>query len=191
MNTEIDISNVVLHTKRLTLRPWKQADLKDLFEYASVPGVGEMAGWKHHADEQVSQKILDMFIEEKKTFALDLNGKAIGSFGIEEYDEELFPEFADKRCREIGYVLSRSYWGRGLMPEAVRAVLRYLFEEMDLDVVFCGHYLRNSQSARVQEKCGFHHYAFGKHKTRMGTVEDGETNILTKDEWITIQKKAG
>ena len=184
MNAEIDISNVVLHTERLTLRPWKQDDLDDLFEYASVSGVGEMAGWEHHADVQVSQKVLDSFIAGKKTFALDLNGKAIGSLGIEKYDEARFPEFAEKRCREIGYVLGKAYWGQGLMPEAVKEVLRWLFEDEKLDVVFCGHYMWNSQSARVQEKAGFHHYAFGKHETQMGKVEDDEINILTREEWL-------
>ena len=48
MNTIIDISNTVLHTPRLTLRPWRQGDLDDFYEYASVDGVGQMAGWKPH-----------------------------------------------------------------------------------------------------------------------------------------------
>ena len=48
MNAEIDISNVVLKTERLTLRPWRENDLNDFFEYAKVEGVGEMAGWSHH-----------------------------------------------------------------------------------------------------------------------------------------------
>ena len=44
MNKPIDISNVVLETERLKLRPWKESDLEDFFEYASVDGVGQMAG---------------------------------------------------------------------------------------------------------------------------------------------------
>mgnify|MGYP007085942136 CR=1 FL=1 len=44
MNAEIDISNVVLRTERLILRPWQESDLDDFFGYASVDGVGEMAG---------------------------------------------------------------------------------------------------------------------------------------------------
>ena len=104
--------------------------------------------------------------------------------GIEEYDEVKFPELSDLNCREIGYVLAKDYWGKGLMPEAVKEVIRYLFEDVKLDVILCGHFLNNKQSARVQEKCGFRHYAFGKYETRFGTVEDDETNILTKDEWL-------
>ncbi len=188
MNVEIDISNVTLKTDRLTLRPWRATDLDDFYEYASVDGVGQMAGWKPHGDKNESREILEKFIEHKKTFALEYQGKVIGSLGIEKYKEERYPEFQGKRCREIGYVLSKSYWGLGLMPEAVEEAIRYLFEEVGLDLIFCGHFLSNRQSARVQEKCGFRHYAYGQFETRMGTVEEDEVNILTKEEWITASK---
>ena len=184
MNTDIDISNITLRTARLTLRPWRLSDLDDFYEYAKVDGVGQMAGWTPHKNKEESLDILKEFIEHKKVFALEYGGKVIGSLGIEKYNEEKFPEFADQKCREIGYVLSKDYWGRGLMPEAVNEVIRYLFEEVGLDVIFCRHFLSNRQSARVQEKCGFHHYSFGKYETRFGTVEDDETNILTRDEWV-------
>ena len=174
---------------RLALRSWKQDDLDDFFEYASVDGVGQMAGWKPHENKQETQKILDSFIEHKKTFALEYQGKVIGSLGIELYNEERFPEFADLKCREIGYVLSKAYWGNGFMPEAVNEVLRYLFEDAGLDVIFCGHFLSNHQSARVQEKCGFRHYAYGKYETKFGTVEDDELNILTKNDYAARQKE--
>ena len=136
MNVDIDISGVILHTERLILRPWQPEDLDDFYAYASVDGVGQMAGWKPHENKEESQRILNSFIEHKWTFALEYQGKAIGSLGIEKYNEEKFPEFANKRCREIGYVLSKEYWGRGLMPEAVKEVIRYLFEDVGLDVIF-------------------------------------------------------
>ena len=189
MNAPIDISKTTLITKRLALRSWKQDDLDDFFEYASVDGVGQMAGWKPHENKQETQKILDSFIEHKKTFALEYQGKVIGSLGIELYNEERFPEFADLKCREIGYVLSKAYWGNGFMPEAVNEVLRYLFEDAGLDVIFCGHFLSNHQSARVQEKCGFRHYAYGKYETKFGTVEDDELNILTRNDYAARQKE--
>ena len=106
MNAYIDISDTVIKTERLTLRPWKNSDLDDFFEYASVPGVGEAAGWPHHKTKEESENILDMFIREKKTFAIEYEGKVIGSVGIELYDEDQLPEFADKAGREIGFVLA-------------------------------------------------------------------------------------
>ena len=132
MNTPVDITGVELTTPRLTLRPWRKSDLEDFFEYASVDGVGQMAGWLPHRDTTESQKILDSFISKKKTFALDYQGKAIGSLGIEEYNEDEFPALLDMRCRSLGFVLSKAYWGRGLMPEAVEAVIQWLFEAVKL-----------------------------------------------------------
>ena len=187
MNTEIDVSNTVLKTKRLILRSWRKEDLDDFFEYASVDGVGQMAGWLPHQNKDDTQMILDSFIDKKRTFALEYQGKVVGSLGIEEYDEDKFSELKDKKCREIGYVLSKKYWGRGLMPEAVKEVIRYLFEEVQLDVILCGHFLSNHQSQRVQEKCGFRHYAYGTYETRYGTVEEDETNIMTREDWKTIK----
>ena len=48
MNAEININNVILETERLILRAWEITDLDNFFEYASVNGVGEKAGWEHH-----------------------------------------------------------------------------------------------------------------------------------------------
>ena len=48
MDIPINIENTVIETERLILRPWQEADLDDFYAYASVPGVGEMAGWAHH-----------------------------------------------------------------------------------------------------------------------------------------------
>lgn len=178
MNIKIDISNVVLKTERLVLRPWKKEDLDDFYEYAKVDGVGQMAGWLPHENKEKSLMILNMFIEEKKTFAIVYNGKVIGSLGIEEYDESELPEFENKKGREIGYVLSKDYWGRGYMPEAVKEVIRYCFEDLKLNFLVCGHFVDNDQSRRVQEKCGFKHYKLVKHETRYGIVKDSWLSIL-------------
>ena len=183
MNPEINIENVILKTPRMTLRPWRQDDLQDFFEYASVPGVGEMAGWPHHESLETSQMILDRFINGKRTFCIEYKGKCIGSLGIEKYREDLYPELDKLRVREIGYVLSKDYWGRGFMPEAVKAVLKYLFEEVQLHAVMCAHFLTNRQSDRVMTKCGFMHLANRKYETQFGTIEDDEEKILFKQDW--------
>ena len=183
MNAKIDLSNVVLKTDRLILRPWKLEDLDDFYEYASVDGVGQMAGWLPHENKEKSMAILKMFIEEKKTFALEYNGKAIGSLGIEEYSEEYFPEakYKNRLGREIGYVLSKDYWGMGLMPEAVKRVIDYCFNELNLDFLVCGHFLSNNQSKRVQEKCGFKEVKQVTYKTRYNTFEECMMSILEKN----------
>ena len=173
MNAPIDVTNIRIETPRLILRAWEERDLADLFEYASVPGVGEMAGWCHHKDIGESKVILQMFINEKKTFAIVLkeSGKVIGSLGIERVKEE--PEIPEAlQGRELGYVLSRDHWGRGIMPEAVQAVIDYCFRELRYDYLTCAHFVRNGQSRRVIEKTGFTFLKEVKHETRYGSVED-------------------
>lgn len=171
MNKPIDITQVVLTTARLTLRLWRESDLYDFYEYASVDGVGQMAGWNPHRTIEESRAILSHFIEGKHCFALEYNGKVIGSLGIEAYCEENYPELDALQGREIGYVLSKDYWGQGLMPEAVKAVIAWLFDEVKLDFIIVGHFEQNNQSRRVIEKCGFQYIKRTKFETRYDTVE--------------------
>ena len=178
MNKQIDITGVVLTTDRLTLRPWRESDLADFYEYASVDGVGQMAGWNPHRNMEESQKILSSFIAGKKVFALEYRGKVIGSLGVEKYREDLYPALDGLQGREIGYVLSKDYWGQGLMPEAVNAVIAWLFNQERLDFIMVGHFERNRQSRRVIEKCGFRYINNSVHTTRYDTVENCRDYIL-------------
>lgn len=180
MNKHIDISSVILKTNRLTLRPWRLEDLDDFFAYASVDGVGQMAGWLPHQSKEESLMILQRFIVGKKTFALEYQGKVIGSLGIEEFNELNYPELNDRLGRSLGFVLAKDYWGQGLMAEAVKEVIKYLFEVEKLDFILCGHYHDNLQSKRVQEKCGFKPYKEVKMPTRYGVVKEGMYNIIER-----------
>lgn len=183
MNEIIDISNVVLKTERLILRPFTLEDLNDFYEYAKVDGVGQMAGWLPHQNIEKSKQILDNFINEKKTFAITYNNKVIGSLGIELYDEKKIPEYNFQKGREIGFVLAKDYWGQGFMPEAVKAVIKYLFEGVKLDFITCEHFNDNLQSKRVQEKCGFKFVKEVKIITRYGVEKDSSLNIIKKEDY--------
>ena len=180
MNALIDISQVVLKTPRLTLRPWRESDLEDFYEYCKVDGVGQLAGWLPHENINVSKAILESFISGKKTFALEYKGKVIGSLGLEEYPEEKHPHLSYLRGRSIGYVLSKDYWGMGLMTEAVQAVIDYAFHTLRLDFLFVGHFLHNHRSRRVIEKCGFFYMGDGTYNTRYGTTEMVRDYILKR-----------
>lgn len=182
MNIPIDISNVILKTDRLTLREWSINDVDDMFEYASVPGVGERAGWTHHKDKDESKRIINMFIKGKNIFAITYNNKVIGSLGIEETDQKFFPELVKLKTRELGFVLSKDYWGKGLVPEACKAVIDYLFNIVKVDAITCFYYKGNNQSKRVQEKLGFTHYREVECKNRMGETLTSCGGILYKEE---------
>ena len=184
MNPEIDITHTVLYTERLILRPWTASDLQDFYEYARVDGVGQMAGWNPHRNVEESKEILSHFIEGKCIFALEYQGKVIGSLGVHGYKEAQYPELAKLTGVEIGYVLSKAYWGRGLMPEAVRVVIDWLFREMQLDFILCGHFVQNNQSRRVIEKCGFRYVKTVPFETKLGTVETALDYILWGNAYV-------
>ena len=171
MNATIDVTNIRIETERLILRPWRETDLEDMFEYARVPGVGEMAGWPHHKNRETTRQVIDMFIRDKDVLALELKetGKVIGSLGIHENDNDhVGPGYLG---REVGYVLGKDYWGRGLVPEAVKAVIDYCFEMLGYDYLLCGHFPWNNQSRRVIEKCGFQYLKDISHTTQFETEE--------------------
>ena len=154
----------ILTTERLLLRDWEENDCLDLYEYASNELVGPNAGWPAHKNHEESQSIIKMFIQSEDTYAIVLKSenKVIGSIGMHKGtpDESL----KDLNQREIGYVLNPKYWGNGYIPEAVMCLIKYGFEQMKLDIVWCGHYDFNERSKRVVEKCGFH-YRFNRDVT--------------------------
>lgn len=157
MDIEVDITDQLIETDRLILRAWKEDDLQYFFDYASVEGVGEMAGWRHHDCIATTQKILQSFIKEKNVFAIvsKQDHKVIGSLGLHYSWANTDENYKFMKVKEIGYVLSKAHWGNGYMPEAVNAIIAFCFKKYELDAVTCGHFIHNAQSQRVIEKCGF------------------------------------
>lgn len=181
MNAKVDLTHVVLETDRLILRGWKYSDLDDFFEYASIEGVGERAGWSHHESKSESLAILKRFIEGKKTFALVLkeNQKTIGSLGLENLRQHAGEELHDLAGREIGYVLSKEYWNQGLMSEAVQCVIDWCFHDQNYDFLMCCNFIENAASAKVQKKCGFEPYKTVEYSSSFG-LKTSQVNLLKR-----------
>ena len=101
---------------------------------------------------------------------------ALESGGFEDMDPDPIGEGA--YGREIGYVLGKDYWGKGLMTEAVKAVIVHCFEVLGYDYLTCGHFLRNDRSQRIIEKCGFCFFGETNYETRYDTIEVSKNYIL-------------
>ncbi len=177
---------VMLETERLILRAWKLEDLDDFFEYAKDPDVGPNAGWKPHKTKEESLRILENFIEKDEVWAIvnKENGKAIGSIGMHEDEKR-----KDANAKMIGYVLSKDYWGHGLMTEAANKVLEYLFNGKNIELVSCYHYPFNIRSKRVIEKCGFKFEGILRHASKIfnGEVYDDYCYSITRDEYMEMK----
>ena len=148
-----------LEIERLILHPWEDSDPEALFKYASDPNVGPAAGWTVHASVQMSREVTRDVLSAPETYAIVLRETAepVGSIGL------MKPRLQDvaptDHALELGYWIGRPYWGRGLIPEAARAVIARAFSDLACDQLWCAHYDGNQKSARVQEKLGFvpHH----------------------------------
>lgn len=90
---------------------------------------------------------------------------------------------------EIGYWIGVPYWGQGLIPEAVRELMRYGFETLHPGRIWCAYFDGNSKSKRVQEKCGFryHHTAENVSCALDGALRTEHITCLSRDEWISKQ----
>lgn len=153
------IGPVMIETDRLLLRPWTEEDAEALYYYASDARVGPAAGWPVHTSVENSREIIRDVLSDPETYAVCLkeDGRPIGSIGLMIGQRSYFRLPEDEG--EIGYWLGVPFWGRGLMPEAVRALIRRAFDELGLKRLWCGYFDGNEKSRRAQEKCGFvyHH----------------------------------
>ena len=173
----------ILNSERLILRAWKESDSSDLYEYAKSDLVGPNAGWKPHKSEEESKEIIKMFIANNiYAIVLKSENKVIGGIGLHNRkpDEKNY----DLEQREIGYVLNPLYWGNGYVPEAVNCLINYAFNELDLDLIWCGHFDFNNNSKRVIEKCGFNYKFTKDEKLKLLDNKEVKTlyyNILKSD----------
>ena len=171
----------ILETERLLLRPWQEEDLEDLYTYAKVAGVGEMAGWTHHKNMDTSRKVLNVFIDLPDCFALvdKKDQKVIGSIALEEED---LLRLDGKNGRNLGYVLNKDYWNRGLMPEAVERILYYAFKIKKYDYIMVSHFIENSRSRRVIERAGFNYLKDINIRSKYQTIEKAKIYILENED---------
>lgn len=119
-----------------------------------------------------------------ETYAVVLKetGKPVGSVGI------LFPGHGsapmEETETEIGYWIGVPYWGQGLIPEAVDALLTHCFEALDCTAIWCGYYDGNEKSHCVQEKCGFlPHHTTVDAPSPMGDLRTEHFTRMTREQW--------
>ena len=144
-----------LKAERLILRPWKESDAEDLYKFASDPDIGPITGWSPHKSVDESREIIKNVLSGDEAYAVCLkeDGRAIGAIELIPFGVSDLAKGRDE-C-ELGYWIGKPFWGRGLIPEAAKEMLRRAFEDLNMNKVWCGYYDGNEKSKRVQEKLGF------------------------------------
>lgn len=143
-----------LETERLVLRRLKIADYADMFEYSKSDKVTKYLLWRSHPDAKYTRNYLSFVQSQYRSgnffdwavVERDTN-KMIGTCGFAKLDFE-------NNLAEIGYVINPAYWRRGYATEAVKRVIDYGFEELNIHRIEARYIVGNEVSRRVMEKCG-------------------------------------
>ncbi|MBR5427219.1 MAG: GNAT family N-acetyltransferase [Clostridia bacterium] len=145
-----------LETDRLILRRFEPGDAEAMYRnWASDEEVTKFLMWSAHTGVEVSRSVLADWLSRYADD--DYYNWAIT---LKEYGGEPIGDIAVVRLQEptstahIGYCLGRKWWHRGIMPEALGAVMDFLFDAVDARRIESRHDPRNPNSGRVMQKCG-------------------------------------
>lgn len=174
-----------LTTQRLRLRPWRDEDAETLYQYAKDPAVGPIAGWPPHTSVENSLEVIRGVLSKPETYAVCLkeDGRPVGCVALTTGKASNL-DLPDTEG-EIGYWIGVPFWGQGLIPEAVRELIRRGFADLGLEKLWCGYFDGNTKSKRAQEKCGFvyHHTNENIEWKLMGDIRTEHVTCLTRADW--------
>lgn len=146
-----------LETERLILRKLTMHDAQDIYDYSCDSQVARHVLWEAHRSIGESRAYLRYMLRkyragEPASWGIELRetGKIIGTIGFMWIQP-------DNAAAEVGYSLSRAHWNRGIMTEALAAVIRYGFHSLKLNRIEAIHELDNPASGAVMRKCGMRH----------------------------------
>ena len=175
----------MLETQRLFLRHWEDGDAEKLYEYASDPDVGPIAGWPPHRSVEESRQVIRDVFSGKEAYAVCRreDGQPIGAIELKLRGHTDLTDREDE-C-ELGYWLGKPFWGQGMIPEAAGEMLRHAFEDLHMTRVWCGYYEGNEKSKRVQDKVGFRYQWRSENVDvpLMGEKRTGYVSSMTMDQW--------
>ena len=182
----------VLNTERLILCKISEEHAADMFEYSKDPDVTRYLTWSCHSSIKETERYLKML---QKKYAdgsfndwglvLKENGKFIGTCGYTSFNDK-------EKIGEVGYVLNKDYWGKGLAAEAVKVVMKFGFENFGLEKFCAKHMEGNDASGRVMQKCGMKFEGMYRHSMFIkGEFKNIIVYNVTKEEFYKhLEKEA-
>lgn len=173
-----------LYTERLKLRQFAVSDAQAMFEnWASDERVTRFLTWHPHASVEETESLLRLWCADYEhadvyQWAMEYEARAIGSISVVRMDTK--SEWA-----ELGYCMGHAYRNKGLMTEAAKAVIAYLFGEIGMNRIGISHADKNPASGRVAQKCGltFEGTKRAYFKALNGEFLDIADYSILKSEW--------
>lgn len=165
------------------IRKWTLSDAADLAAALSNKKIQDNLrdGLPYPYTEQDGKDYISAMLsaDENDTFAfaVTVDSKAVGSIGV------FRQENIHRQTAEMGYYIAESYWGRGIMTEAVKKTCEYVFAKSDIIRIYAEPFAYNTASCRVLEKAGFQYEGtLRQNAVKNGKVLDMRMYSLLKEE---------
>ncbi len=145
----------IIETERLILRPYRNSDAETMFKnWASDREVAKYVTWSAHRSITETETVINKWLAEYNELSrynwvivLKEFGEPVGAIDVAHIYDNI-------GAAEIGYCLGRQWWNKGIMTEAFKAVIKYLFEDIGFLRIQAEHAVPNAASGRVMQKCG-------------------------------------
>lgn len=183
----------IIETDRLILRPFTLDDAEAMFRnWAGDDEVTKYLTWPTHTGVEVSRMVLSDWTSHYAepdfynwAIVLKENGsEPIGSIAAVHIKEKT-------RCATMGYCMGRTHWGKGIMPEALSALIDFFFGEVGINRVEAEHEVNNPKSGRVMEKAGMRYEGT---KRQGGSSNQGIVDIcmwaILRQDWEEDHERA-
>ncbi len=146
---------VLLETERLILRQFRESDAEEMYRnWAGNPNVTRYLTWPTHSSPEESRYVIGVWMREYSDLRsyqwcieYKENHQAIGSISVVEINENI-------DAAGVGYCIGEDYWHKGITAEALREVVRFLFEEVACNRIWARHDVHNPNSGKVMKKAG-------------------------------------
>lgn len=141
-----------IRTQRLILRRFTLQDVQPMYDnWASDPEVTKFLTWPVHSSPEITRAVTEDWLERYEAddyyhWAIEFEGEPIGAISAVEHN--------DQASVQIGYCVGRPWWHKGIMSEALWAVMTFFFEKVGVNRVEARHDPRNYRSGAVMKKCG-------------------------------------
>ena len=163
-----------LATPRLRIRKLTMRDAQDIYRYSRDPEVARHVLWEAHRSIGDSRAYLRYMLRryrahEPASWGIEYaaTGQIIGTIGFMWIQQ-------DNASAEVGYSLSHDYWNRGIMTEALGAVIQYGFDELHLNRIEAQHEVTTPASGAVMRKC---------HMQKEGTLR---SRLFNKGHYVDV-----
>ncbi len=179
-----------IETARLILRKAVREDAEFMFHnWASDPEVTKFLTWPTHQSVEITRSVLDMWIADYKKlnfyqWMIELKdlGEVIGTISVVRLNDNV-------EEAEVGYCIGQSWWRKGIVSEALKGVMGFLFDEIGVNRVSARHDTRNPNSGAVMKKCGMIYEGTLRSVDRNNQgICDATYYSILRSEWIDLKQ---